>query len=203
MTPAAARTRLSRGLPRLVAALVAGLLLAACSPNQLPFKGADITGSGYGQTWKLIDGTGQQRGVTDYQGKVLLVYFGFTHCPDICPATLGHLKDVLRLLGDKADQTQVLFVTVDAENDTPTALAKYLESFGPHFTGLSGSAAALEAAAKDFRVYAKNTSAGQGVAFEHAGFVYALDRQGKPRVLYGPETPPQDIASDVSRLLSQ
>jgi protein SCO1/2 len=186
-------------LPFLVAAA-----LPACSPQRPTFHGADITGSTYGQVWHLLDGTGKTRTLADYRGEVLLVYFGYTHCPDICPATLGNLRTTLGQLGERSSQVRVLFITVDAENDTPLALQTYLLPFGPRFTGLSGSEAALADAARDFKAYAaKKSSAAAGSSFEHAGFVYALDRKGAARILYGPESTPEDITADVRRLLTE
>ncbi|MDE3010412.1 MAG: SCO family protein [Pseudomonadota bacterium] len=192
--------RLAASLPRQLV-LAGALLLAACQPASPPFHGADISGAEYGQKWQLNDTEGKPRTLADYHGQVLLVYFGFTHCPDICPVTLGHLQSALQQLGPAAEQVRVLFVTVDAENDTVAALHDYLAHFGPRFIGLTGSADALAAAARDFRVYAQKLGSDKGIAFEHAGFVYALDRQGKPRVLYGPEVPAQDISADLKRLL--
>jgi len=192
------------GLIRLAGALLFALALGlaaltpACTPATPPFHGADLSGADYGQHWQLTDSEGQSRSLADYRGQVLLIYFGFTHCPDICPVTLGHLRDTVKTLGPAAEQVRVLFVTVDAEHDTPAVLHDYLRNFGPRFTGLTGSTAALAAAAKDFKVYAEKKGE---VGFEHAGFVYALDRQGKPRVLYGPDASAGDIAEDVQRLL--
>lgn len=189
---------LNPALQRALRVLTVGLA-AACTPATPPFHGADLSGASYGQQWALIDSDQQPRSLANYQGQVLLIYFGFIHCPDICPVTLGHLRDTLQVLGPQADQVRVLFVTVDAEHDTPAALHEYLSGFGPRFTGLTGSAAALAAAAKDFKVYAEKKGE---VNFEHAGFVYAMDRQGKPRILFGPDATPRDMAEDVRRLLS-
>ena len=186
---------------RLAGLFLAGLLLlGACQSSSRPFHGADLGGAQYGQTWTLIDGNGKNRTLGDYRGEVLLVYFGFTHCPDVCPLTLGHLQSALTSLGAEQDRARVLFITVDAENETPAAMRDYLMPFGPRFTGLSGNAEALSAAAKDFKVYA----ARKGTAsFEHAGFIFAFDPKGRARVLSGPEVPPADIAADVLRLLRE
>jgi protein SCO1/2 len=191
----------SRALALATSAL---FFLAGCQPPSAPFHGADLTGAEYGQHWQLIDDRGKPRTLTDYRGQVLLVYFGFTHCPDVCPATLAHLHSALDLLGADGGQVRALFVTVDADADTPAALHAYLAPFGTQFTGLTGSAEALAAAAKDFKVYAARKADGStGGSFEHAGFVYALDGKGRPRVLYDPSSTPQDMADDVRRLLKE
>lgn len=186
-----------------VPALALVLGLAACQPAGPPWHGADLSGADYGQKWALTDDDGKPRTLADYRGKVVLVYFGFTHCPDICPQTLGHLRDVLAILGPGADDVRVLFVTVDAEHDTPEVLHNYVKAIDRRFIGLSGSAPALELAARDFKVYARKKADAPGISFEHAGFVYALDRQGKPRVLFGPEVGAQDMAADTARLLKE
>ncbi len=192
---------LARALQRVpLLAVTAALLLSACQPESTPYFGVDIKGAGYGQQWALIDQNGQPRTPADFRGKLQLFYFGFTQCPDICPVTLGHLKSALTLLGPQRDQVRALFVTVDAVTDTPAVLKSYLAGFGPDFIGLTGTQTALAAAAKDFRVYSKRKE-GSGASFEHAGFVYLLDRTGAPRLLYGPEATPAGMASDFKRLL--
>ena len=183
--------------------LLCALGLAACHPAVVPFQGVDIQGAGYGQKWALQDQDGQPRTLADYRGKVLLFYFGFTQCPDICPVTLGHLKSTMGLLGAEATQVRTLFVTVDPDADTAPVLKAYLAGFGPGFVGLTGSPAALDAAAKDFRVYAKRKGEAANAGFEHAGFVYVLDRKGAPRLLYGPEATPAAMAADLKRLLAE
>lgn len=179
------------------------LTVFACSSDVRPFHGVDITGASYGQQWRLQDQDKASRSAQDYRGTWLLVYFGFTQCPDVCPLTLSHLRTALTGLGKDASQVRVLFVTVDAENDTPEVMKTYLEPFGTRFTGLTGDAKALDLAAKDFRVYAARKQNGApGGAFEHAGFVYLLDPQGKPRLLYGPDATPENVAEDLRRLIA-
>lgn len=179
---------------------VLGLLVTACTPAPPAWHGTDLTGAPYGQAWHLVDQDGHARTQADYRGQVALVYFGFTHCPDVCPTTLNHLKQALaRLTPAQQGAVRVLFVTVD-EADTPPVLKAWLAGYGPAFQGLTGNQAALETAAKDFRVYAQRQASGAG--FEHAGFVYALDPAGHPRVLYAPDADPAGIAADVTGLLA-
>lgn len=186
----------------LSAAVLGGLGagLSACERRApLALHGVDISGAPYGQHWRLQDQTGAERSPADFRGLIQLFYFGFTQCPDICPATLGHLRQTLTLLGPAANEVRVLFVTVDGQTDRPAVLQEYLKPFGAAFIGLTGSDSALQDVAKDFRVYARRKEGGAG--FEHAGFVYAFDRSNRPRVLYGPDATPQAMADDIRLLL--
>lgn len=187
---------------RVVMAAGLALALAACS-RPVHWHGADLEGAGYGQAWELTDSDGKPSHLQDYHGQVVLIYFGYTRCPDMCPMTLGHLRDTLAKLDPaEARQVRVLFVTVDPEHDTPAVMREYVANFGPRFTGLTGSQAAVDGAAKAFKVFAEKKGDAQGAPFEHAGFVFALDRTGQTRVLYGPDTPAADMATDIKLLLS-
>ncbi|HEU4589486.1 MAG TPA: SCO family protein, partial [Steroidobacteraceae bacterium] len=123
-------------------------LLAGC--NQAPkFKGTDITGADYGKSLRLNDPTGRPRSLEDFRGKAVVLFFGYTHCPDVCPTTLADLAGVMKSLGPQADRVQVLFVTVDPERDTPEALSKYVGAFDPRFIALRGDEDATQRAAKE------------------------------------------------------
>jgi protein SCO1/2 len=153
----------------------------------------------------LTDQTGKPRQAKDFKGHIQLVYFGFTQCPDICPNTLQRMQAALELIpaGDLAQHpVDLLFVTVDPDTDTVEALNTYLKSFQAPIIGLTGSQAEVELAAKDFKVYAQQSSKTPKM-FEHSGFVYAMDTQGRARLLYAPETPAKDIAEDLRNLIAE
>src|SRR4030095_6112122 len=115
-------------------------------------KGSDVTGSSFGRDFALTDADGKARTLADYRGKAVVVFFGYTQCPDVCPTTLVTLAEAMKKLGADADRVQVLFVTVDPERDTPALLSQYVPAFDPRFVGLSGDAAATERVAKEFKV---------------------------------------------------
>lgn len=188
--------------------LFLGLLaiaVAGCQNKPIPFHGADIKGAPYGQAWVLTDQTGHTRQAKDFKGHIQLVYFGFTQCPDICPATLQRMQAALDLISPE-DQAKhaldIVFITVDPETDTVTTLSEYLKPFGTHVIGLTGTQAEVDAAAKDFKVYAQQSSKTPKM-FEHSGFIYAMDSQGRARLLYAPETSAEDIAEDIRNLIAE
>ena len=189
----------------LVWALAASLLLAGCSePEPSPFKGTDITGVDFGKALALRDHHGQPRTLEDFRGKLVVLFFGYTHCPDVCPTTLSDMAQAFKLLGpEAAAQVQVLFVTVDPERDTPAVLEQYVPYFHPSFLGLYGSAEEVARVAREFRVvYRKHTEPGaSGYLVDHTAGSYVLDRQGRLRLFLPFAHPPQDIAHDLSRLL--
>jgi protein SCO1 len=196
--------RLSQALKRFIFGLIA-LALVACQNKPVSFHGADIKGAPYGQSWRLTDQTGQTRQAKDFKGHVQLVFFGFTHCPDICPGALHRMQSALQLIPAddlKKHPVDILFITVDPDTDTVAAMGEYLKTYDVPIVGLTGSLAELESAAKDFKVYAQQSPQNSKM-FEHSGFIYAMDMQGKARLLYAPETPAKDIAEDVRNLMAE
>jgi protein SCO1 len=192
------------------AAVCLGLsaLLTACEPtssaSQAPaFKGIDITGAAYGRQLALTDMTGRPRTLADYRGKVLMLYFGFVQCPDVCPTALARASEVMQQLGPDAAQVQLLFVTVDPERDTPALLREYMAAFDPAFMALTGDAAAIQAAASEFRVYFKKIPTGSSYTMDHTALTYLLDRTGHIRVALRHEQTPADYAADIQKLLAE
>lgn len=193
---------------RAAAAVLAtvALLATGCDkllPAKSPFQGIDITGSEVGGELRLTGHDGRPRSLADFRGKVALVIFGYTSCPDICPTSLAAAAEALRQLGDEARQVQVLFVTVDPKRDTTEVLSQYVTAFDATFIGLTGDAAAVEKATKDFKVYAsarEGRTPGQ-YTVDHSGQMFALDRQGKPRLVFAPNATPQAMAADLRILL--
>lgn len=189
---------------RLVAALLAvALALAGCESKPV-FNSLDITGiDGYGTDFHLTDHNGKPRTLADFRGKAVVMFFGYTQCPDVCPTTLSDMRRAMQLLGDDAARVQVLFVTVDPQRDTPELLSKYVPAFNPSFLGLYGDAAATEKVAKDFKIFyqrqAGKTAESYTVAHTAASLVF--DPQGRLRLFvnYGAEA--EKIAADLKLLL--
>ena len=178
--------------------------LGACGkPQDAPkFALTDVTEANFGRELNLLDHNGKQRTLADFQGKVVLVFFGFTHCPDACPTTLAEMAQAVRELGPDAANVQVLFVTVDPERDTPEVLKQYVPSFNPGFLGLYGDPEATARAAKEFRVfYQKQPSPAGGYSVDHTAGTYVYDRQGRLRLFaqYGRGAAP--ILHDIRILL--
>jgi protein SCO1 len=164
-------------------AFVAGLMLCL---GVILFVGSRGSGTGVIQTaaiggpFRLVDQNGQAFSDQDLKGKTFLVFFGFTHCPDVCPTTLFEISEIMRNLGPDADRTAALFISVDPERDTPEAMRDYLASFDPHVRGLTGDSAALTAVAKAYRVYYKKVALDGGdYTMDHTAIVYLMDKEGR------------------------
>jgi protein SCO1/2 len=182
-------------------AAILGLALAGCGNEAPKFKSTDITGAEYGRTLELTDHTGKPRRLEDFRGKAVVLFFGFMHCPDICPTTLVEVSNALKTLGPDAERVQVLFVTVDPERDTQEALAKYVTAFDPRFLGLRGDAAATQRAAKEFKIYYEKRKAGDSYSVDHSGQSYVIDPQGRLRLLVRPDRIAGDLPADLRTLL--
>ena len=191
---------------RLAAALACLALLAGgCeSGSRTPFKSIDVTGAPMGGELRLNDFNGRARSLADFRGKVVLVNFGYTQCPDVCPTTLADLASAMKKLGADASQVQVLFVTVDPKRDKPELLREYLPAFDPSFLGLYGDPAATQKVLRDFKIYAQERPGKTPGTYtvDHAAQTFAFDRQGKLRLVMGYGMAPEAIASDVRILLS-
>jgi protein SCO1 len=192
--------------PRGCAAFFAILLLAllaACSREGPSFKTSDVTGSSFGRELALTDHTGKPVTLADYRGKAVVVFFGYTQCPDVCPTTLATLAEAMKQLGPDADRVQVLFVTVDPERDTRELLANYVPAFDKRFVGLSGDAAATERVAKEFKViYQKQPGTTPGsYTMDHSAGVFILDPQGRLRLYASHGQGPEVFAHDLRQLL--
>ena len=182
--------------------------LAACdrapSAGQTrAFRGIDITGAPYARDFVLTDFHGQTRHLADYRGKVLMLYFGFVQCPDVCPTALTRAAGVMQRLGADATQLQLLFVTVDPERDTPELLREYLAAFHPSFVALTGSADQIKAAADEFRAFYKKVPTGSSYTMDHTALSYLFDRQGRVRVALRHEQTVDDYTADVQALLAE
>jgi protein SCO1/2 len=192
-------------MKHLLAMSLAALLVACgAAPETPPFKLTDVTAAGFGKELNLTDHNGQPRTLADFRGKVVTVFFGFTHCPDACPTTLAEMAQVAKELGPDADKLQVLFVTVDPERDTPQVLKQYVPSFNPAFLGLYGDAEATARAAREFKVfYQKQPVKGGSYSVDHGAGTFVLDRQGRLRLFaqYGQGAAP--MLHDIRLLIRQ
>jgi protein SCO1/2 len=185
-----------------LALLVTALALAGCGSSGPSFRNTDITGADYGKDFTLTDHSGKVRTLADFRGKVVVMFFGYTHCPDVCPTTMAELKAVKEQLGEDGKRMQVLFVTVDPERDTPQLLANYVPAFDPSFLGLYGDAAATAKVAKDFRVFYQKVpgKTPDGYTMDHTAGSYVFDPQGRLR-LFVREGNPANLVADIKTLL--
>lgn len=192
-----------RSLLVFVAAL--GLVAGCGKPvPKIEFKGTDITGAPFGRQLELTDHNGVRRSLKDFSGKLVVLFFGYTHCPDVCPTTLSDIAQAFKLMSaDEAGRVQVLFVTVDPERDTPDMLKAYVPYFHPAFLGLYGTPAEVAQVAREFKVaYSKHVEPGAtGYLVDHTAGSYVLDGQGRLRLYLPYAHPPQDIAHDLKALL--
>lgn len=183
---------------------LSAILLAGCDAKpSSPFIGHDISGSGLGQNLNMQDSNGTLRTLNDFKGKVLVVFFGYTQCPDVCPTALSQLAQAMQILGDQASEVQVIMITVDPERDTPALLNEYVQLFHPDFIGLSGTAAQLHKTAQSFKAFyikAPSLQAGQ-YGMDHSSAFYLLDQTGAIRSLLPGEATPEDLAHDLSVLI--
>ncbi|WHZ10622.1 MAG: SCO family protein [Burkholderiaceae bacterium] len=178
-------------------------LLAACSKEKLQFKNIDITGADFGKDFHLTDQNGQPRSLEDFHGKVVVVFFGYTSCPDVCPTTLAELAQVKKLLGSDGDRLQVLFITIDPERDTPQLLKAYMANFDPSFLALRCSPEQLVTLARNFKIFYKKVDGKtpDSYTMDHSAGCYVYDPQGRLRLYLRYGADPQAIASDVRLLL--
>ena len=181
-------------------------LLAACgqSKPELKFNNTDVTGLDYAKDFALTDHTGKPRTLADFKGKAVVVFFGYTQCPDVCPTTMVEMANVMKELGPDADRVQVLFVTVDPERDTQEILSQYVPAFDKRFLGLRGDAQQTEKVAKEFKVFYQKVPGKQPGSYtmDHTAGSYVYDPQGRIRLFVKHGQGPQTLAQDLKLLLS-
>ena len=166
------------------------------------YQGTGGGPSAIGGPFKLIDQDGKPITDQDFKGRPFLVFFGYRHCPDICPITLFEMSEVLRVLGKDADRVNALFITVDPERDTPAMMKDYLSSFDPHLRGATGDQKAIDAVEKAYRVYAKKVPADNGdYSMDHTALVYLMDKQGRFVAPFKVDRKPEAAAADLRRYL--
>jgi protein SCO1/2 len=179
-------------------------LLAACTPDKPVFKSIDLTGANYAQGFDLPDQFGQQRTLADFKGKVVVVFFGYTQCPDFCPTTLSEWVQVKKALADKGDLLQAVFITLDPERDTPELLKAYMANFDPTFLALIPQPKDLPELAKSFKVYYKKIPSSDHAdtyTMDHSAGTYVFDTSGRLRLYARYGLGPADMAADIAQLL--
>jgi len=195
-------------LPALVAACALTVSIAACDKlpgkQQVAFQNTDVTGLDYAKGFALTDHTGKQRTLADFKGKAVVVFFGYTQCPDVCPTTMAEMATVMQKLGPLADQVQVLFITLDPERDTQQLLASYVPAFDKRFIGLRGTPEQTAKTAKEFKVfYAKVPGSDpNSYTIDHTAGSYVFDRDGRLRLFIRHGQGPDPIVHDLRQLLS-
>jgi protein SCO1/2 len=180
-------------------------VLPACSEDKPQFKAIDLTGADYARDFQLTDHNGQQRSLKDFRGKVVVMFFGYTQCPDVCPTSLAEMAEAKKLLGPEGAKVQGLFVTLDPERDTPEVLKAYMANFDPSFLALRGTPEQLAALAKEFKIYYKKVEGKTPTSYtlDHSAASYVYDTQGRLRLYTRYGTGPQALASDLLLLLQQ
>ena len=179
------------------------LAAAGCDSSGAKFKSTDITGASYGKTLELADHNGKPRRLEDWRGKAVVLFFGFTHCPDVCPTTLADIAAAVKSLGREADKVQVLMVSVDPERDTQESLGKYVTAFDPRFLGLRGDLDATKKVAAEFKIYYEKAKTGATYTVNHSTQSYVIDPQGRLRLLVRHDRIAQDLAPDLRTILSE
>jgi len=179
------------------------LLLAACNPAPETFRNTDLTGATFGRSLELSDHHGQPRSLGDFRGKAIVVFFGYTTCPDICPTTLARLAGAMKALGADAERVQVLFVTLDPERDSEERLQAFVPWFDPSFLGLRGDAEQTKALTEEFRVFSarKNVTGEFGYVLDHSTGAYIYDPTGNLRLYVKDTASVEDIVADIRQLL--
>ena len=183
--------------------LIGLLSLSACSKESLSFKSVDMTGAKYALEFSLRDADGQMRHLTDFKGKAVVIFFGYTQCPDVCPTTLTEMVKVKQLLGKQGDQLQVVFITLDPARDTAEVLKAYMGSFDPGFVALVPTLEELPEVSKHFKAYYRQQPGPTPTSYtlDHFAGSYVYDPQGRLRLFVRYGMAPEDLAADIQQLL--
>lgn len=193
-------------VPRVLARLLLGVfvaLVAACDASAPRFNNVDITGANYARDFRLTDFRGATRTLADFRGKVVVMFFGFTQCPDVCPTTLSDMAEVRKRLGADGDKLQVIFVTIDPQRDTPEVLAQYVPAFDPSFIALRGTADETAAIAKEFKVFFQKVPGKTETSYtlDHTAGSYVFDKEGRVRLFLRHAGGVEPIVADLKQLL--
>ena len=178
------------------------LFIVACSETNKPnFNGSDITQANLDSTFNLVDHNGNNRSINDFSEKVVAIFFGFTHCPDICPTSMLELKEIKAELGKNKNELQVLFITVDPARDTVKVLNEYIPSFDKTFIGLTGKEDEIKKVANQYKVFFQKVIDGSNYTVDHSSGIYLLDKNGKIRIRHPYGSDPSLIAEDILKLI--
>ena len=183
------------------------LALTACEKSQspkVPFANTDITGLDYAKGFALTDHNGKPRTLADFKGKVVVVFFGYTQCPDVCPTTLSELAGIKKALGSEAERLQVIFITLDPQRDTPELMAGFVPAFDSSFLGLWGEQAVIDKVAKDFKVFAQKVPSKDSKSYtiDHTAGSYVFDDKGRIRLFVRHGQGGDGLQNDLQRLLA-
>jgi protein SCO1/2 len=191
-------------LRTLLAATALPMLVAACGERKPQFSAIDLTGADYAKDFNLPDADGRLRSLQDFKGKAVVVFFGYTQCPDVCPTTLAEIAQAKQLLGPEGDKVQGIFITVDPERDTPEVLKAYMANFGKDFVALRGTPEQTAQVARDFKVYFKKVDGKAPGAYtmDHSAASFVYDPQGRLRLYTRYGGGPQALANDIRQLLA-
>jgi protein SCO1/2 len=197
------RLALRRAAAGAILPLLAAFVVAGCSPEAPKFKASDVTGTTYGRDFQLTGHDGRPRTLADFRGKVVVLFFGYTQCPDVCPTTLSELVEVMKRLGPDAGRVQVLFATIDPDRDKPELLAEYVPAFNPSFLGLYGDADATARTAKEFRVFYQKQPGPTPTTYsmDHSAGTFLFDPKGRLRVYVSYGQGPDVFVHDIRELL--
>lgn len=197
------RRRAVKALGGAVALSITAGLLVACSPDKPSFRSIDLTGADYAQGFSLADHNGQPRTLKDFAGKIIVVFFGFTQCPDVCPTSMAELAQVKQLLGPDGGRLQGIFITLDPERDTPELLKAYMANFDPSFLALRPTLAQLPQVSKDFKIYYKKVDGKTPGSYtlDHSAGSYVYDAKGQLRLYSRYGAGAEALASDIRLLL--
>lgn len=193
-----------RALLRSAGVLMFALALSGCSPPQPAFKNTDVTGADCCREFRLTDHNGKLRTLADFRGKAVVIFFGYTQCPDVCPTTLAEMKSALQQLGTDAQRVQVLFITLDPERDTRELLANYVPAFDPGFLGLYGDLESTAKTAKEFRIFYQKHAGPTPSSYtlDHSAGSYVFDPQGRVRLFVRHGDGGANLATDLRSLLA-
>ncbi len=186
-----------------VLVLAVALLLAGCAKEAPHFNGIDVTGAGWGRDFSLHDPDGKVRQLADFRGKYVVLFFGYTTCPDVCPTSLARAIEVRKMLGGDGAKVQVIFVTVDPERDTPELLRAYTKAFDPDFLGLYGDADETKNAAKEFKVFFEKVPTGSTYTVSHTALTYVFDPLGRLRLVEQHTLGADAVAADLRSLMRE
>ncbi|MDB5886259.1 MAG: electron transport protein SCO1/SenC [Polaromonas sp.] len=197
------RRRAAKRLAGVAALSIASGWLMGCAPDKPQFKSIDLTGADYAQGFSLADHNGQLRTLQDFSGRIVVVFFGFTQCPDVCPTSMAELAEVKQLLGPDADKLQAVFITLDPERDTPALLKAYMGNFDPGFLALRPEPGQLAQVARDFKIYYKKVDGKTpgSYSLDHSAGSYVFDQKGRIRLYNRYGSGAQMLASDIRLLL--
>ena len=178
-------------------------IFTACNPQQPVFASVDVTGAEYAKGFELTDHNGQVRHLSDFAGKVVVLFFGYTQCPDVCPTTMAELVEVKKALGKDGERLQGLFITVDPERDTPELLKAYMANFDPSFVALRTTPDKLTVLAKDYKIYFKKVEGKTPTSYsmDHSAGSYVYDTQGRLRLFTRYGSGPKPLTEDIRQLL--